>query len=1216
MQFKNVIEALSGIVVTGSVTATNFIKSGGTSSQFLKADGSVDSNTYATTASLANVAYKNVNNNFSVGQTINGTLSVTGAVTGSNLSGINTGDQDLSGYLTTTGNGSGLTNVNAVTLEGQPGTHYLNYNNLTNKPSLFSGSYNDLTNKPTIINDTGLPAILNTSGAPSLTTGITAAEVRSLIGAGTGDGTSNFSGSYNDLTNKPTIVNDTGVPAILSDGSVPSLNTGISAAEVRSLIGAGTSSLALGTTSTTALRGDTTTITTAQADAIVANSAKVTDTGKPAILSNGSNNPILNTGITAAEVRTLIGAGTGSSDFDGNYNSLTNKPTIINDTGLPAIINSSNTPSLTGTITGADIRSLIGAGTGDGTSNFSGSYNDLTNKPTIVNDTGVPAILSNGTIPSLNSGITAAEVRSLIGAGTSSLTLGTTSSTALAGNTTTISTAQANAITANSLKVSDTGTPAILSNGSVPSLNSGISAAEVRSLIGAQVSGSYQPAGNYFTDGDTVLNMANNDGFEYDDATNKMYVKLDGTNREIYHTGNFNPSNYQPAGTYNTVIGTDSDIDTSGATIVDNIFVTDGVITSMGTRVLTLADLGYVAPTIGNGTLTVQGSGALSGSGTFTANQTGNTTISITHDSYTARSINTSGASVLDTFTSDGSGHVTGITTRTLTLADLGYTGASNADANQNAFSSIKVGTTTIAADNPTDQLELIAGSNVTLTPNATNDSVTISSTNTNTTYSAGSGISLSGTTFSHTDTSTQSSVNNSGRTYIQDITLDTYGHVTGITSATETVVNTDTNYYLTGLSYDSVSSILTATVTGAPGGSVDLTNKIYADALAVSGNGSTSQYLRSDGDGTFTWATPSNTTNFNIQANSGTQVNISTGEEVNFVNGTNTTAVVVNQSNPTVTFNMNTGGIGAGTYGSTSDGTKIDQITVDAYGRVTGVTTGPISSLSNYVTTNTTQTITGEKTFNSSLKVQDPNPSTNGSLTIQHNSSGSSLTSNPGSNNSATVALTLGVNYSEKMRISSSGNVGIGDTDPDASLTVLRQSTSYAISLGNTESRAGLSVKSSTNFDSKLTISSGAGSRQYIQGVNNAATVGRDIVLNPYGGNVGIGATSPGYKLDVGGTGRFTSTVTATNFILSSDERKKTKIKDLPYNNINVNWKSFEFKEDEGEYRTGVIAQELEKSHPEFVNTDDEGFKSVKYIDLLIAKIAELEARLEKLER
>jgi hypothetical protein len=63
----------------------------------------------------------------------------------------------------------------------------------------------------------------------------------------------------------------------------------------------------------------------------------------------------------------------------------------------------------------------------------------------------------------------------------------------------------------------------------------------------------------------------------------------------------------------------------------------------------------------------------------------------------------------------------------------------------------------------------------------------------------AGSGISGGGTsgtvTISHSDTSSQGSINNSGRTYIQDITLDTYGHITGINSATETVVNTNTTY-------------------------------------------------------------------------------------------------------------------------------------------------------------------------------------------------------------------------------------------------------------------------------------------------------------------------------------------------------------------------------------------------------------------------------------
>ena len=46
----------------------------------------------------------------------------------------------------------------------------------------------------------------------------------------------------------------------------------------------------------------------------------------------------------------------------------------------------------------------------------------------------------------------------------------------------------------------------------------------------------------------------------------------------------------------NTIIGTDTDINTSGATIIDNLYMTDGVITSHGTRVLTAVDLGIEAP--------------------------------------------------------------------------------------------------------------------------------------------------------------------------------------------------------------------------------------------------------------------------------------------------------------------------------------------------------------------------------------------------------------------------------------------------------------------------------------------------------------------------------------------------------------------------------------------------------------------------------------------
>lgn len=60
---------------------------------------------------------------------------------------------------------------------------------------------------------------------------------------------------------------------------------------------------------------------------------------------------------------------------------------------------------------------------------------------------------------------------------------------------------------------------------------------------------------------------------------------------------------------------------------------------------------------------------------------------------------------------------------------------ASSAEVNQNAFSKVIVGSTTIAADSKTDSLTFVAGSNVTITPDATNDKITIAATNT--TYDA-----------------------------------------------------------------------------------------------------------------------------------------------------------------------------------------------------------------------------------------------------------------------------------------------------------------------------------------------------------------------------------------------------------------------------------------------------------------------------------------------
>ena len=202
----------------------------------------------------------------------------------------------------------------------------------------------------------------------------------------------------------------------------------------------------------------------------------------------------------------------------------------------------------------------------------------------------------------------------------------------------------------------------------------------------------------------------------------------------------------------------------------------------------------------------------------------------------------------------------------------------SNAQPNQNAFSNVKVGSTTIAADTTTDTIELVAGSNVTLTPDATNDKVTITATDTtysnmtsataglapaggsgttkylrqdgtwaippdnNTTYTNGTGLSLSGNTFSiNQNASTVAYATNAGSaTSAANATCATNSSsVGGFTvgkSVPANAVFTDTTY---------------ANVTSAAAG------------LAPAGGSGTTKYLRQDGS----WQVPpdNNTTYGNM---------------------------------------------------------------------------------------------------------------------------------------------------------------------------------------------------------------------------------------------------------------------------------------------------------------------------------------------------------------
>lgn len=132
----------------------------------------------------------------------------------------------------------------------------------------------------------------------------------------------------------------------------------------------------------------------------------------------------------------------------------------------------------------------------------------------------------------------------------------------------------------------------------------------------------------------------------------------------------------------------------------------------------------------------------------------------------------------------------TGATNGLMTAADKKKLNgiASGAEVNQNAFSNVKVGSTTVAADTKKDTLELVAGGATTITPDATNDKITISSTDKSVT-AVGNHYTPATDSSAEKDasggTATQLPTSSTG-TLVQVVTgvqMDAKGHVTGVVS-------------------------------------------------------------------------------------------------------------------------------------------------------------------------------------------------------------------------------------------------------------------------------------------------------------------------------------------------------------------------------------------------------------------------------------------------
>ena len=469
--------------------------------------------------------------------------------------------------------------------------------------------------------------------------------------------------------------------------------------------------------------------------------------------------------------------------------------------------------------------------------------------------------------------------------------------------------------------------------------------------------------------------------------------------------------------------------------------------------------------------------------------------------------------------------------------------------------------------------------------------------------YTAGGGIDLTGTVFSHADTSSQGTVDNSGGTVIQDVTLDTYGHVSGLTSHTLTasdvgaatsgqgaladsaIQTNDTPTFgtttvngnvvvtgtvdgrdvatdgakLDGIASGATNTVGNATHTGEVTGSGALTianDVVDAGNLKVTGNGTTSQYLRSDGDGTFTWATPPNTT-YSVGDGGLTQINFTSADNTkldgiasNANNYSFPYTVSTLESNSTVVQRNSSGYVNAAYFNGTG----------------TFATSGASSGMGMFTGTNGSDTY--GRSYNATAARALLNVA-NGATNVTNNNQ---LTNGAGY-----------TTYTSNQATNTNNNVTFEAVTCNGPLYVMWNDTSSDIYMQDTD-EGSRRIHCNSNRIGFLTQGGGWGAYCHDDG----------------------GWTSDAY-------------MTAPNFNTTSDATLKTNVETIttPLDKVKaLRGVTFDWIES-GNSEVGLIAQEVEAIVPDVVSTNKEGIKSVKYsnmVGLLIEAIKEQQAQIDAL--
>ncbi len=520
----------------------------------------------------------------------------------------------------------------------------------------------------------------------------------------------------------------------------------------------------------------------------------------------------------------------------------------------------------------------------------------------------------------------------------------------------------------------------------------------------------------------------------------------------------------------------------------------------------------------------------LAGGNAITTTRSGDT-ISIAHDdTSTQASVNNSGNTFIQDVTLDGNGHITGLVSGSVNPYDGWNLTVDGGDKGNIAEA---------------ERVSFEAGSGLDVGFVATNNVIT----------------------FSHADTSSQASVNNSGTTFIQDVTLDTFGHVTGLESESFTLGNGQLTMNTSGTGL-SGSDTFTANASG---------NTTFTVTLNSAAGSTPNTVVLRDGAGDITADLFKTDNAANVASGNITKIFVESGNDgfinygqkaavLNFLNVADGATNTTNPNNATLTVSGGTALTDSGTF--TADASVNKTITID-HGD-----TSTQASVNN-----------SGRTY-----IQDITLDTHGHITAISSATETAVsdTGVPAIlSNGSTPSLNSGITAAEVRSL-----IGAGTSSFNGAYSSL----------------SGLPTVPTNNNQ----LTNGAGYTTYTanQTLNNNSNVHFEGLM--------VGQTSAA----TANTIRCTGDVVA---FYSSDERLKDNITPIENSLEKVGQlKGYEFDWNDNQevyegHDVGVIAQEVEKVVPEIVETrEHDGYKAVKYeklVPLLINAINELKAEIEELK-